>query len=276
MAQRIETCESKLTHITYEKGYAMQSVLECQSLEKYYGRGTITKALNGISFSVAPQEFIAIMGPSGSGKTTLLNCISTIDQVTAGKILIDGEDITRMRPRDIATFRRNKLGFIFQDSNLLDTLTARENIALPLSLQRVSVDQIKARVEACALRLGIKEVLDRFPYELSGGQRQRVAASRAIVTNPALVLADEPTGSLDSRNARLLLETLTMMNTELATTILMVTHDALAASFSHRVLFIKDGALFNQIVRGDTPRSEYFEKIMDVVSFLGGDVADVR
>lgn len=254
----------------------MQSVLECQSLEKYYGRGTITKALNGISFSVAPQEFIAIMGPSGSGKTTLLNCISTIDQVTAGKILIDGEDITRMRPRDIATFRRNKLGFIFQDSNLLDTLTARENIALPLSLQRVSVDQIKARVEACALRLGIKEVLDRFPYELSGGQRQRVAASRAIVTNPALVLADEPTGSLDSRNARLLLETLTMMNTELATTILMVTHDALAASFSHRVLFIKDGALFNQIVRGDTPRSEYFEKIMDVVSFLGGDVADVR
>lgn len=245
-------------------------VLVCQNLEKYYGaRNNITKALDGINLSVQRGEFIAIMGPSGSGKTTLLNCISTIDQPTAGHIFVDDQEITSLRGRDLATFRRDRLGFIFQDANLLDTLTARENIALSLTIGHVSAKETLQRVEEVAHRLEISEVLDKFPHEMSGGQRQRVAAARAIVTNPSLVLADEPTGSLDSKNARALLESFEGMN-RTGATIAMVTHDSFAASYAHRVVFIKDGRIFNEIVRGEKSRKQFFDEIMDVVSFLGG------
>ena len=255
----------------------MNHVLECRGIEKYYGnREAVTRALDGISFTVEAGEFIGIMGPSGSGKTTLLNCIATIDRVTAGNILVNGQDSTVLNARQVARFRREKLGFIFQDASLLDTLTARENIALALTIARVPAAQIGPRVEAVAMRLSIADILDKFPYQISGGQKQRVAAARAIVSNPALVLADEPTGKLDSKNARMMLESLEMLNTDLSTTILMVTHDSLAASYTHRVLFIKDGKLFNQIVRGNDTRKQFFDKIMDVVTFLGGDSADVR
>ena len=241
-------------------------VLVCQNLEKYYGtRNNITKALDGINLSVQHGEFIAIMGPSGSGKTTLLNCISTIDQPTAGHIFIDDQEITSLHGRDLATFRRDRLGFIFQDANLLDTLTARENIALSLTIGHVGAKETLERVEKVAQRLEISGVLDKFPHEMSGG----------IVTNPSLVLADEPTGSLDSKNARSLLESFEGMN-RAGATIAMVTHDSFAASYAHRVVFIKDGRVFNEIVRGEKSRKQFFDEIMDVVSFLGGEGADVR
>jgi ABC transporter related len=252
------------------------TVLVCQNLEKYYGtRGNVTKALDGINLSVARGEFIAIMGPSGSGKTTLLNCISTIDQASAGHIFIDDQELSRLRGAELSAFRRDRLGFIFQDANLLDSLTARENIALSLTIGHVRAQEVLERVENVAKLLQISEVLDKFPYEMSGGQRQRVAAARAIVTNPSLVLADEPTGALDSKNARTLLESLENLNRNGAT-IAMVTHDSYAASYAHRVIFIKDGRIFNEIVRGEKPRKQFFDQIMDVVSFLGGEGADVQ
>lgn len=251
-------------------------VLVCQNLEKYYGtRGNITKALDGINLSVARGEFIAIMGPSGSGKTTLLNCISTIDQASAGHIFIDDQELSSLRGSELSAFRRDRLGFIFQDANLLDSLTARENIALSLTIGHVRAQEVLERVENVAKLLQISEVLDKFPYEMSGGQRQRVAAARAIVTNPSLVLADEPTGALDSKNARTLLESLENLNRNGAT-IAMVTHDSYAASYAHRVIFIKDGRIFNEIVRGEKLRKQFFDQIMDVVSFLGGEGADVQ
>ena len=251
-------------------------VLVCQNLEKYYGtRGNITKALDGINLSVARGEFIAIMGPSGSGKTTLLNCISTIDQASAGHIFIDDQELSSLRGSELSAFRRDRLGFIFQDANLLDSLTARENIALSLTIGHVRAQEVLERVENVAKLLQITEVLDKFPYEMSGGQRQRVAAARAIVTNPSLVLADEPTGALDSKNARTLLESLENLNRNGAT-IAMVTHDSYAASYAHRVIFIKDGRIFNEIVRGEKSRKQFFDQIMDVVSFLGGEGADVQ
>ena len=245
--------------------------LRVQAVEKYYGsRDNVTRALDGISLDVARGEFVAVMGPSGSGKTTLLNCVSTIDRPSAGRILVDGQDVCELRRGELARFRRERLGFIFQDSNLLDTLTARENIALALPLPHVAPREVNARVEAVAARLQIAEVLDKMPHEMSGGQRQRVACARAIVCDPALVLADEPTGALDSRNSRKLLECLTQMN-EAGATIIMVTHDSFAASYAHRALFIKDGRLFNELVRGAAPRARFFDQIMDVVSFLGGE-----
>ena len=251
-----------------------QPALRVQAVEKYYGaRGNVTRALDGISLDVMPGEFVAVMGPSGSGKTTLLNCISTIDRPSAGHILVDGRDITGLRRAELARFRRERLGFIFQDSNLLDTLTAHENIALALSINRVPAREIGPRVDDVAARLQISEVLDKMPHEMSGGQRQRVACARAIVCDPALVLADEPTGALDSQNSRKLLECLTQMNAS-GSTIVMVTHDSFAASYAHRVLFIKDGRLFNEVVRGDKTRRRFFDEVMDVVSFLGGDDAD--
>ena len=251
-----------------------QPALGVQAVEKYYGaRGNVTRALDGISLDVMPGEFVAVMGPSGSGKTTLLNCISTIDRPSAGHILVDGRDITGLRRAELARFRRERLGFIFQDSNLLDTLTARENIALALSINRVPAREIGPRVDDVAARLQISEVLDKMPHEMSGGQRQRVACARAIVCDPALVLADEPTGALDSQNSRKLLECLAQMNAS-GSTIVMVTHDSFAASYAHRVLFIKDGRLFNEVVRGDKTRRRFFDEVMDIVSFLGGDDAD--
>ena len=250
-------------------------VLEVAHLEKVYGAlGNVTRALNDVSFTVNRGEFVGIMGASGSGKSTLLNCVSTIDSATSGTIRINGQDVTRMKQAKLSQFRREELGFIFQDSNLLDTLTARENIALPLTISRVSADETLARVEEMARRLNIADVLDKYPYQLSGGQQQRVAAARALVTKPAVIMADEPTGALDSKSARLLLESLQQLNEERAATILMVTHDSFAASYTGRVLFIRDGKIFTELRRGSSPRREFFDRIMEVVAMMGGEGSD--
>ena len=253
----------------------MEKILELSKAEKYYGnKSSLTKALNNISFSVEKKEFVAIMGASGSGKTTLLNCISTIDRVTAGHIFVAGEDITKLKGNSLNKFRREELGFIFQDFNLLDTLTAYENIALALSIQNVNVNEIDQRIKEVAKKLNIKDVLDKYPYQMSGGQKQRVASARAIITNPKLILADEPTGALDSKSSKMLLESFNYLNQELDATILMVTHDAFTASYATRVIFIKDGKIFNEIHKGDSTRKEFFDKIIDVVTLLGGDYSD--
>lgn len=251
-------------------------VLSCQDVEKLYGsRSNVTRALDGVSFDVASGEYIAIMGPSGSGKTTMLNCVSTIDRPTSGHIYVDGQDITALRSSQLSRFRRERLGFVFQDSNLLDTLTARENIALALTINHAPAREVPGRVEDVAARLGVSEVLDKFPHQMSGGQKQRVAAARAMVTDPKLILADEPTGALDSRAATVMLEIMEMMNEQMGATIMMVTHDAFAASYTNRVLFIKDGAVFNELRRGDESRDAFFSRIMEVVSFLGGEAGHV-
>ncbi len=251
-------------------------VLEVAHLEKVYGAlGNVTRALNDVSFTVNRGEFVGIMGASGSGKSTLLNCVSTIDSATSGTIRINGQDVTRMKQAKLSQFRREELGFIFQDSNLLDTLTARENIALPLTIARTNSAEISTRVQDVAARLSISQVLDKYPYQMSGGQKQRVAAARAMVTDPKLILADEPTGALDSRAATVMLEIMEMMNTQMGATIMMVTHDAFAASYTSRVLFIKDGAVFNELRRGDESRDAFFARIMEVVSFLGGEAGHV-
>lgn len=254
----------------------MEKILEVKQIEKYYGnKGNITKAIDNISFTVESGEFVGIMGASGSGKTTLLNCISTIDRVTAGNIYINNQDITKLKGNKLNQFRREELGFIFQDFNLLDTLTCYENIALALTIQKVNPKEIKKRVEEIADKLGIKEILKKYPYQISGGQKQRIASSRAIITNPKLVLADEPTGALDSKSARQLLENFEYLNKTLGATILMVTHDAFTASYASRILFIKDGKIFNELKRGNDTRKEFFSKIIEVVTLLGGELNDV-
>lgn len=215
------------------------------------------------------------MGASGSGKTTLLNCISTIDKVSGGHIFIDDEEVSALRGNKLNRFRREQLGFIFQDFNLLDTLTAYENIALALTIQKVKPKEIESRVKEVAKKLEITEVLKKYPYEMSGGQKQRVASARAIITNPKLVLADEPTGALDSKSARMLLESFHYLNETLDATILMVTHDAFSASYANRVIFIKDGKLFNELRRGEDTRKQFFNRIIDVVTLLGGELNDV-
>lgn len=253
----------------------MEKILKLEKLEKYYGsRSSLTKAIDNISFEVNKGEFVAIMGSSGSGKTTLLNCISTIDKVTSGHIYVAGDDITKLKGNRLNKFRREELGFIFQDFNLLDTLTAYENIALALSIQNKSADEIDRRIKKIAVELDIKDVLKKYPYQMSGGQKQRVASARAIITDPKLVLADEPTGALDSKSAKMLLEKFNYLNKELEATILMVTHDAFTASYASRVIFIKDGKIFNEINKGDSTRREFFDKIIDVVTLLGGDLND--
>lgn len=253
----------------------MEKVLKISDVEKYYGnKSSLTKALDNISFEVEKGEFVAIMGASGSGKTTLLNCVSTIDKVTSGHIYVDGNDITKLKGNALNKFRREKLGFIFQDFNLLDTLTAYENIALALSIQNVPAKNIDKEVKKVADALGITEVLNKYPYQMSGGQKQRVASARAIITNPKLILADEPTGALDSKSAKLLLERMRLLNKEMQATILMVTHDSFSASYASRVIFIKDGKIFNEIRRGDDNRKVFFNKIIDVVTLLGGDISD--
>lgn len=253
-----------------------KEVLKVSNIEKYYGnKGNITKAINNISFKVEEGEFLGIMGTSGSGKTTLLNCISTIDSVTSGQIFINGDDITKLNSRKLAKFRREQLGFIFQDFNLLDTLTAYENIALALTICKVHHKEIQKRIETIADKLNIRDVLEKYPYEMSGGQKQRIASARAIVTNPSLILADEPTGALDSNSAKMLLESLQVLNENLNATIMMVTHDAFTASYANRILFIKDGRIFNEIIRGNDSRKEFFNRIIEVVTILGGDVRDV-
>ena len=250
-------------------------VLEVNHVEKVYGsRNNVTRALADVSFAVDKGEFVGIMGASGSGQSTLLNCVSTIDTVTSGNVVINGADVTRMKHAKLTRFRREQLGFIFQDSNLLDTLTARENIALPLTIARVPAKETLARVEQVAQRLDIAGVLDKYPYQMSGGQQQRVAAARALVTDPAIILADEPTGALDSKNARLLLESIEAMNRQYQATVLMVTHDSFAASYTNRVLFIRDGRIFTELRRGDSPRREFFDRIMEVVAMMGGEGSD--
>ena len=254
----------------------MNTILKIENLEKYYGsKGNVTKALANISFSMEQGDFVGIMGASGSGKTTLLNCVSTIDTATSGHIYISGRDITKLSSRQLSKFRREELGFIFQDFNLLDTLTAFENIALALTILKKGAKEIDKAVRATAERLQIVDILQKYPYQLSGGEKQRVASARAIITNPSLVLADEPTGALDSKSARMLLECFGTLNEELSASILMVTHDAFTASYCHRILFIKDGRIFNELVRGTDTRKQFFNKIIEVVALLGGDSADV-
>lgn len=253
----------------------MENILKVENIEKYYGnKSSLTKAIDNISFEVEKGEYVAIMGASGSGKTTLLNCLSTIDKVTSGHIYVAGVDITKLKGNDLNKFRREKLGFIFQDFNLLDTLTAYENIALALSIQNISASEIDKKIKTVAAQLNIIECLNKYPYQMSGGQKQRVASARAIITNPKLILADEPTGALDSKSAKMLLERFEILNSELEATILMVTHDAFTASYATRVIFIKDGKIFNEINKGETSRKEFFDKIIDVVTLLGGDLSD--
>ena len=254
----------------------MTKILEGKNVEKYYGnKNVLTKAVNNISFSVEEGEFVAIMGASGSGKTTLLNLISTIDKVTSGTILVNGEDITKIKGNKLNIFRRDKLGFIFQDFNLLDTLTGYENIALSLSIKNVKPKEIDERINDIATKLNIKKILNKYPYQMSGGEKQRIASARAIINNPKLILADEPTGALDSKSSKQLLESFEYLNKDLKSTILMVTHDSFSASYASRVIFIKDGKIFNEIEKGELSRKEFFDNIIEVLTLLGGEIANV-
>ena len=251
-------------------------MLQVQNIEKYYGsKNNVTKALDRVSFDVEAGEFLAIMGASGSGKTTLLNCISTIDAISAGKILLDGVSIADLSQGELAKFRRERLGFVFQDFNLLDTLTIEENIGLALSLNHQDPKAVQNRVREMAGKLGISDILEKFPYQVSGGQKQRAACARAMVAGQSLLLADEPTGALDSKASKNLLEIMSTMNREMGATILMVTHDAYSASYAKRVLFLKDGRVFNELLRGDRGRPVFYHEILDVLAALGGDVSDV-
>jgi putative ABC transport system ATP-binding protein len=242
-----------------------QAIVSVSGLRKTYGGKNEKKyeALKGIDFNVQPGEFVGIMGASGSGKTTLLNMLATLDAPTSGSVKINNQDVTKLKGDKIADFRANEIGFIFQDFNLLETLTAEENIALPLSLQGVKHSAIKQAVNAVAETLSIQTLLDKYPTELSGGQKQRVAAARAIVHKPALLLGDEPTGALDSNSARELLELLTEINRQQNVSILLVTHDPFSASFCNRILFIKDGIIGQEIHRGNSSRTEFYQDILE-------------
>lgn len=254
----------------------MNTLLEIKNVSKFYGSGdNVSRALNCVSFAMERGEFTAVMGASGSGKSTLLNVIATIDRPSSGSILLEGRNIAEMREQALAAFRRDRLGFIFQEYNLLDTLTVAENIVLPLNLRRCALPETKKRLAQVAAALEIAEQLDKFPRQLSGGQRQRAACARALITEPALILADEPTGALDSANSRSLMQTFTRMNQSLGSTILMVTHDAVVGSYADRVLFLKDGKIWNELCRGDRSRQSMYHEILNVMAALGGE-ADVR
>lgn len=254
----------------------MNEILKLDHIQKYYGnQGNITKAINNISFSVSSGEFVGIMGASGSGKTTLLNCISTIDTVSAGHIYLDGTDVTEIKEKALARFRRENLGFVFQDFNLLDTLTISENIALALTINQIPTDKIDGRVLDIAGKLNITDILDKYPYQVSGGQKQRCACARAIINKPKLILADEPTGALDSHSSQMLLSTMQSINEQLGATILMVTHDAFSASYANRILFLRDGVIFTEIRKGQDSRKVFFDKILDVLTMMGGGQGDV-
>ena len=255
----------------------MGEILKIDSIEKYYGnKGNILKAIDDVSFEVQKGEFVGVMGPSGSGKTTLLNVIATIDEVSSGHIYLNGKDLTEINKKEIGRFRRENLGFIFQDFNLIDTLTIHENIALALTINKTNKNEIDGKVNSVAKELGIEEILTKYPYEVSGGQKQRTACARALITNPKLILADESTGALDSRSAQMLIEMISSLNKDFKATILMVTHDSFTASYCDRILFIKDGKIFTELVRGNNTRKQFFNQILDVVALLGGDVRDVR
>lgn len=247
-------------------------LLDVKNIEKYYGnKNNLTKALDNISLQVEQGEFISIMGPSGSGKTTLLNCISTIDTVSAGNIFLGENDITELPENSVAAFRRNNLGFIFQDSNLLDTLTLKENIALPLTIKGLQPDEVVKSTMEIATHLHIQDILSKFPYEVSGGQKQRCAAARAIVSNPKLILADEPTGALDSKSSKIMMELLEHLNCSIGVTILLVTHDAFSASYARRILFLKDGKIFNEIIKGEKSNMTFYHEIINALSLMGGN-----
>lgn len=250
----------------------MKELLRIEDVEKYYGSNkNLTKAINRITFTVNQEEFTGIMGASGSGKTTLLNLLATVDTVTSGHIWYGNEDITRMNEDQMADFRKNNLGFVFQDYNLLDTLTLKENISLAMSLTKKSRKEIAERTKDIMERLDIWSCRDKFPYEVSGGQKQRCACARALINHPQIVFADEPTGALDSKSARMLLETFTYMNQEMKATILMVTHDAFSASYCNRILFLKDGQIFHELIKGSRTRKVFLNEILDVLSLTGGD-----
>lgn len=254
----------------------MKEILKVTELRRIYGKGaSAARALDGVSLSLEAGEFVGVMGPSGSGKTTLLNCVSTIDRPSSGSIVIDGRELTKLKGGELARFRRERLGFIFQDCNLLDTLTAFENIALALSIVKAPAEEVEVRVREMARLLGISDCLDKYPYQMSGGQQQRCAAARAMVTRPALVLADEPTGALDSKSAGLLLDRLEVLNRDMGATILMVTHDAFTASCCRRVVFLRDGQIFRELRREGEDRRAFFQSIIRVVSELGGEMEDV-
>ena len=247
--------------------------VEMRDICKNYGN---FRASDHVSFGIEKGKLVALLGPSGSGKTTLLNCISTIDTATDGHIYLDGKDILEIREKDIARFRRESLGFIFQDFNLLDTLTISENIALALTINKVPAVEIDGRVREMAGKLNITDILDKYPYQVSGGQKQRCACARAIINQPKLILADEPTGALDSHSSQMLLSTIQSINEDLGATILMVTHDAFSASYANRILFMRDGAIFTEIRKGGDSRRTFFEKILDVLTMMGGGMNDVR
>ncbi|WP_270301296.1 ABC transporter ATP-binding protein [Terrisporobacter petrolearius] len=244
-------------------------ILNIKNLKKVYGKKVISTALNNISFAIEDGEFVGIMGPSGSGKTTLLNLISTIDKPTSGTITLRGENILNLKGDDLALFRRRELGFVFQDFNLLNTLTIGENMILPLTLDNVDLKEQENRLNKVSKILGIENLLDKRTYEVSGGQAQRTAIGRALINNPTLVLADEPTGNLDSASARDVMEYLEKINKEEKVTTMMVTHDPLAASYCNRILFIKDGEIYNEIYKGEN-RIQFYQEIIDVLSLLGG------
>ena len=256
----------------------MDTILRVESLKKHYGKEpNITKALNGISFQVVKGEFLGIMGSSGSGKTTLLNCLATIIKPTDGSIQMQEKDLGQLKGSQLADYRGKEIGYLFQNFELLDNLTAKENILLPLSLHKVDANESKVRLELLSQYLDISELLDKFPSQLSGGQRQRVAAARALILDPKIVFADEPTGALDSKNATILMQKLSEMNQVEETTILMVTHDSVAASFCNRILFIQDGKLFHEI-RRDYPREsqeDFYHRILKVMSALAGGDGNV-
>ena len=255
----------------------MNEVLKIEHLKKYYGNSNnITKAVDDITFNIKEGEFVAIMGASGSGKTTLLNTIATIDNVTSGHIYVGGIDITTLKEKGVANFRKDNLGFVFQDFNLLDTLSIGENIAMSLVINGENPEVVDKKVSDIAKKLGIENILEKFPYEVSGGQKQRAACARALINKPKLILADEPTGALDSKFSRMLLETMEEMNEKLNATIMMVTHDSFSASFCERILFLKDGKIFNEIYKGDKTRKEFFNEILDVLTLLGGDLSYVK
>lgn len=254
----------------------MDTILKLEHIQKYYGNeGSLTKAIKDISFSVEAGEFLGIMGASGSGKTTLLNCISTIDTVSAGHIYLEGKDVTELKPKKLAKFRRENLGFVFQDFNLLDTLTISENIALALSINKVPVNEIEPRITEMAKSLNISDILNKYPYQVSGGQKQRCACARAIINKTKLILADEPTGALDSHSSQMLLSTIQSINEQLGATILMVTHDAFSASYASRILILRDGEIFTELRKGNDSRTMFFEKILSVLTMMGGGQNDV-
>lgn len=250
----------------------MLEILQVTDAVKYYGNESVAvRALAGVSFSMQRGEFVAVMGPSGSGKSTLLSVISTIEPLSGGRIVIAGDAITELKDKQLSAFRRDRIGFIFQEYNLLDTLTVEENIALPLNLRKTDPTHIACEVRRVSEALGVTDQLDKFPRELSGGQRQRVACARAVITSPALILADEPTGALDSRNSRMLMELFCMMNEKLGVSILMVTHNAAVASYADRVIFLSDGKIFDEIYRGERDRKDFRHEIVTVTEALGGE-----